>query len=251
MPNTTIDEVLLSVRDAGLADPDLTGVDALCRARLQAEIEREHRAGRRRSRFGTTVRITTAARFAAAVGVAVTIAGATYAVPATRAAVDDIYSAFSDWVAGDAGSAPGRAVAVGEGAPPWVAAEDGEKRLLAAAGGEKLVAIRQLVGPGRFIPNGRHDLRPLFGLVSASIKRIRFNYADGGPAVSEDALAGAFGMTIETNRRASSLTGYDQAGRLVARLDLIADPRDLGPGQTLGDFRYCPDAARGCPPWRK
>jgi hypothetical protein len=160
-----------------------------------------------------------------------------------------------------------------------VTAEDGEKRVLATAGGEKLVAIRKgdkltlalagfgesdtidgwrkslsgqrimLVGSGLFIPDGRHDRRPLFGLVSASVRRVSFNYADGSPSVSEDDLAGAFGITIETNRRPSSLTGYDETGRLVARLDLVADPHDLRPGQTLGDFRYCPDTAHGCPPW--
>jgi hypothetical protein len=184
------------LRDAGLADPARTGVDALCRSRLQAEIEREQRGGRiRRPHLGSMARSVTAARVTAAVGAALTIAGATYAVPATRAAVDDAYGTLSGWVSGDDGAAPGRAVAPGEGVPSWVAAEDGQKRVLATAGGEKLVAIRQgdkltfalagfgmagtieglrqslsghrimLVGPGRFIPNGRHDLRPLFGLV--------------------------------------------------------------------------------------
>jgi hypothetical protein len=280
MPETTIDDALLSLRDAGLTEPDRSGVDVSCRARLQAEIDRELRRGRvRRARFGSPARLPSAARFAAAAGVAVTIAGGTYAVPATRAAVDDVYGALSDWVSGDAGSAPGRPVTAADDVPSWVATESGEKRVLAEAGGEKLVAIRQgdkltlalagfgetgtvddwrksvsgqrirLVGPGRFIPNGRHDRRPLFGLVSASVKRVRFNYADGGPSVSAAGLAGAFGITIETNRRPRSLTGYDDAGHLVARLDLIADPHDLVPGQSLGDFRYCPDAARGCPPW--
>jgi hypothetical protein len=219
------------------------------------------------------------ARLATAVALVAAIVAGAYAVPATRAAVDDVYGAFSDWVSGDEGAAPGRAVAPGEDVPSWVAAEDGEKRVLAQAGGEKLVAIRQgdkltlalaafgesdsiegwrrwfsgqrirLVGPGSFIPNGRHDRRPLFGLVSASVKRIRFNYADGGRSVSEGDLAGAFGIVIETDRRPRSLTGYDQSGDLVARLDFVADPHDLAPGQTLGDFRYCP--ARGCLPWRK
>jgi hypothetical protein len=235
-----------------------------------AERDARRRARRSRPALG---------RLAAAVGVVVAIAGGTYAVPATRAAVDDVYGAFSDWVSGDEGAAPGRAVAPGEDVPSWVAAEDGEKRVLAQAGGEKLVAIRhgdkltlalaafgesgsiegwrrwfsgrriRLVGPGSFIRNGRHDRRPLFGLVSASVERIRFNYADGGPSVSEDHLAGAFGIVIETDRRPSSVTGYDQAGDLVARLDFTADPHDLAPGETLGDFRYCP--ARGCLPWRK
>jgi hypothetical protein len=34
------------------------------------------------------------------------------------------------------------------------------------------------------------------------------------------ALDGAFALTIETNRHPGSLTGYDEAGHLIARLDL-------------------------------
>jgi hypothetical protein len=217
------------------------------------------------------------ARLAVVVVVVVLVAGGAYAVPVTRAAVDDVYSAFSDWFSGGGEAAPGRAVAVGEDVPAWVTAEDGQKRVLAEADGQKLVAIRRgdkltfaladfgttdtiegvtqslagrrivIVGPGRFIANGRHDRRPLFGLVSASVKRVQFNYADGGPSVSADDLDGAFGITIETSRRPRSLTAYDEAGSRVARLDFVADPRDLVPGQTLGDFRYCP--ADGCTPW--
>lgn len=268
MPERNIDDVLFSLRDAGLAeDPNRAGVDAACRARLQAEIEREYgRPGVRRSRLGTST-----ARFAAAVGVAVTIAGGAYAVPATRAAVDDVYSALSDWVSGDPGSAPGRPVAADEDVPSWVATESGEKRVLAEAGGEKLIAIRRgdkitfalaefgesgaiddwreqldgrkivQIGPGRFLPNGRHDRRPFFGLVAGSVRRIQFNYADGSPPVSQAGLHGAFGFIIEANRRASSLTGYDEADHLIARYDMTR------PG--YGDFRYCPGATGGCPPW--
>jgi hypothetical protein len=225
-----------------------------------------------------------AARLALALGVIVAVAGGAYAVPVTRAAVDDVSGTLSSWFSGDETAAPGRPVSAREDVPSWVATEDGEKRVLAQAGGEKLVAIRQgdkltlalagfgetdsvdgwrrrfagqritLVAPGRFLPNGRHDLRPLFGLLSSTVTRIHFNYADDGPPVSEDHLAGAFGIVIETNRRPSSVTAYDQAGNLVARLDFTADPHDLVPGKAgpvLGDFRYCPDAARGCPPWPK
>jgi hypothetical protein len=262
MPRTTVDDVLLSLRDAGLGDPDPAGVDAVCRARLQAELERGQRRGR--NWFGT------AARFATAVGAVVAIAGATYAVPVTRAAVDDVYSAMSNWVSADAGSAPGRAVSAAEDVPSWVATESGEKRVLAEADGQKLFAIRQgdkitfalanfaesatiddwrktidgkkivEVGPGRFLPNGRHDRRPFFGVVAGSVKRIQLNYADGAPPVSQAGLDGAFALTVDANRRPRSLTGYDEGGRLVARLDM-----------PYGDFRYCPDAARGCPPWPK
>jgi hypothetical protein len=278
MPDTSIDEVLLALRDAGLANADRTGVDASCRARLRGEIEREHRGRRaRRSRWGSTARFRTAARFAAAIGAAITIAGGAYAVPATRAAVDDVYGALSNWVSGDAGSAPGRPVVSTEDVPSWVATENGQKRVLAAADGQKLFAIRQgdkvtfaladfgttatiegwrtsidgqkivQIGPGQFLPNGRHDLRPLFGLVAASVKRIQFNYADGGPPVSQAGLDGAFAVTIEAGRRPGSLTGYDETDHLIARVAYSSDPRMPG----YADFRYCPGAAGGCPPWAK
>lgn len=278
MPDTTIDHVLLSLRDAGLAAPDRTAVDASCRARLRAEIEREDRGSRlRRSRWGAMARFPTAARFAAGVGAAVTIAGGAYAVPATRAAVDDVYGALSNWVSGDAGSAPGRPVASTEDVPSWVATENGEKRVLAEADGQKLFAIRQgdkvtfaladfgttatidgwrkaiegqkivQIGPGRFLPDGRHDLRPLFGLAAASVKRIQFDYADGGRPVSQAGLDGAFALTIQANRRPGSLTGYDETDHLIARVDYSSDPRVPG----YADFRYCPGAAGGCPPWSK
>jgi hypothetical protein len=271
MLRTSVDDVLLCLRDTGLGDRDPAAADVACRARLQAEIEREYRRGpirrsrRRFPRFATVA--------PTVVAVAVAIAGATYAVPVTRAAVDDVYGALSDWVSGDAGSAPGRPVTAAEDVPSWVATESGEKRVLAQADGQKLFAIRQgdkltfalanygttatiddwrksiegrrivTIGPGDFVPNGRHDLRPLFGLVAGSVKRIQFNYADGGPPVSQAGLDGAFALTIETNRRPNSLTGYDQDNHLIARLDLSTIP-------PYGvDFRYCPDVVRGCPPW--
>lgn len=221
-------------------------------------------------------------RFAAAVGVIAAVAGGTFTVPVTRAAIDDVYDAFSSWFSTDDATAPGRAVVPGEHLPAWIAAEDGDKRILARAGGDEFVAIRHgdkltlatpdygttgtiddlrqsldgqhitIAALGRFVPNGRHDTRALFGLVSRSITRVEFDYADGGPSVSADARVGAFGIVIETNRRPRSLSGYDRAGELVARLTFVADSRDLAPGQVLGDFRYCPDAATGgCLPWEK
>lgn len=256
-------------------------VDALA----ARDAERSTRPGRRafsRRRVwpGALNDLAPVARLAVVFAVVLAIAAGTYAVPATHAAIGDVYGAFSDWVAGDDGAAPGRALAPGEDLPAWVATQDGEKRVLAQAGGEKLVALRQgdkltlaladfgttgtvpdllrslarqpimLVGPGRFIPDGSHSRRPLFGLTSSSVKQIRFNYADGGPSVSVDDLSGAFGILIETNRRPRSLTAYDENGNLVSRLALSTASHDPAPGTNLaGDFRYCPDAARGCPRW--
>jgi hypothetical protein len=211
--------------------------------------------------------------------------GGAYAVPATRAAVDSLYdSTLAHWLSGDEAAAPGRAAVAGEELPDWLASEQalhgkGDARVLAEAGGDQLVALRQgqkislgvadfsetssvddlrqklagqqirLLAPGRFVPNGRHDLRPIFGLVSASVTRIQLNYADGRSPATQDHLEGAFGLTIHTNRRPLSLTGYDETGRLVARKTFVRDPRRAtSAGDMVGDFRYCPTVA-GCPPW--
>jgi hypothetical protein len=83
------------------------------------------------------------------------------------------------------------------------------------------------------------------------LTRIQLNYADGTTPASQDHLNGAFGFTIQTNRRPSSLTGYDETGHLIARKSFIADPRDgSSVNDLVGDFRYCPGVA-GCPPWPK
>lgn len=228
---------------------------------LDARAERDTRHTRPRRRR---------MRVGAAICALALAGGATTAVPATRAAVADALSALSGWVAGDEGAAPGRPVQAGERVPPWVAAEEGEKRVLAAAGGEKLVAIRDgervtlaladyatsgtvqslrrslgdahlmFVGPGRFI-DARHDRRPLFGLVSGDVARVRFDYLDGGRPAVRTGLHGAFGVVIDTRRRPRALTAYDRSGRQIGTLDLT--------GPHGADFRFCP--ATGCLPWRR
>jgi hypothetical protein len=239
----------------------------------------------RLARPGIPGRLAPVVRFAAALGVMTALIAGTYAVPTTRAAVGDLYdSTLAHWFSGEEPTPPGRPAVAGEDLPDWLASEqalhgEGDARVLAEADGDELVALRQgerislgvagfsqttsvdelrkelsgqrirLLAPGKFVPNGRHDLRPIFGLVSASLTRIQLNYADGTIPASQDHLNGAFGFTIQTNRRASSLTGYDAAGRLIARKPFIADPRDAtAVNDQVGDFRYCPDVA-GCLPW--
>jgi hypothetical protein len=256
--------------------------DALAEHDAQRSPRRRHGVfANARLRLWTTGRLAPAARLATIVGLIIALAGGAVSVPATRAAVSDVYSAFSGWLSGDESAAPGRAVTPGEVVPSWVRAENGQKRVLAETDGQKLVAIRQgnkltlalddygttstiddagqsisrqqimVVGPGRFLPNGDHDMRPLFGLTVGAIERIQFNYADGVRPVSESGLTGAFAITIQANRQPDSLTGYDRAGNVIARLNLVTDPHELRPGQTFGDFRYCLAVATGCSPWSK
>jgi hypothetical protein len=60
---------------------------------------------------------------AIAVGVLVLLAGAAYAVPPTRAGVDDITGTFAAWVARDEESAPGMAPRPEDDVPDLVRAE--------------------------------------------------------------------------------------------------------------------------------
>jgi len=228
----------------------------------------------RLARPATSRRLTPVTRSIAAI---FAVGALAYAVPPTRAAVESLYdSTVAHWLSGEDSTAPGRAARTGEDLPNWLASQQamhgrGEERVLAEAGDDKLVALRQgdlvtfgvadfsetgsvadlrqsLSGQqimplalGRFVPNGRHYLRSIFGLVSNAITRIQFNYADGTPPAGQDHLNGAFGFMIQTNRRPSSLTGYDDAGRLIARKDYVFNRRDFA-------FRYCPGIG-GCEPW--
>lgn len=251
---------------------DLGATDATCRARLQREIDRELARGTSAVTRRLGLRLP---RAMTALAATVLLAGA-YAAPMTHGAIDSVFNSFSSWFSGDDDAAPGRPLTPRDDAPSWVVAADGQKRVLAQAGGDQLVAVRNgdkltlaladfgesgtiadlgrsvessgihLVGPGRFI-SAQHDRRSLFGLTSQAVRSIRFSYADGGH-VSATGLDGAFGIVIDTNRRPLSITGYDRAGTAIARLGFSSDPRRVSPGVLLGDFRYCP-GIRGCPAW--
>jgi hypothetical protein len=183
-------------------------------------------AVQRLARRGVPGRLAPAVRFAAVLGAMTALIAGAYAVPATRAAVGDLYdSTLAHWFSGEGSTAPGRPAVAGEDLPDWLASE------------------QALHGAG--------DARcgPIFGLVSASVTRIQLDYVDGTTPASQDHLDGAFGLTIQANRRPSSLTGYDETGRLVARKTFIADPRHASSVNDLaGDFGYCTGVA-GCPPW--
>jgi hypothetical protein len=85
-------------------------------ARVAAEAERTSRkpSARATRLFRPGLRART---LAIALGVAVLLGGGTYAVPATRGAVDGIADSFAAWVSGDSDKAPGRALEPGDNAP--------------------------------------------------------------------------------------------------------------------------------------
>jgi hypothetical protein len=222
----------------------------------------DRRTARRRSR---------ARRLAAGASAAMLLGAGSYAVPATRAAVNDVYGWIAPWF-GDDGQAPGRALTAQDDAPDWVRQEPGEKRVIAEAGGVKLIAVRGsgdrlsvalgdsfgesgsidswrerfadhaivVLGPASFSPTRQFDehwRRPLFGLVSKPVTRIELDYASGPPA-TQDGLRGGFGLLADAMRPLRALIGYDAAGRQIGRLDMSGL-----------DLRICKEV-RGCPPGR-
>lgn len=78
---------------------------------------------------------------AVALAVAVLLAGGTYAVPATRAAVDGITASLAAWVSDGGEDPPGRAIEPRDDAPRGFD-EGGETRVIAKTGGVALYARR-------------------------------------------------------------------------------------------------------------
>jgi hypothetical protein len=206
-----------------------------------------------------------APKLAIAAGAAVVLATGTYAVPPTRAAIDDVYSAISGWAGGDEGGAPGRPLAPGDDAPAWVRDSGGEKRLVAENGDKRLYAIydhegkvsvalddsvgitssvadwrRQLaehklvlLGPGGDID--AQARRALYGLTSRSVTRVELRYDTGAPSVQEG-LDGGFVLLADARRSPRTIVAYDRAGAEVEHVDVSSLI-----------LRVCRDD-RGCPP---
>lgn len=199
------------------------------------------------------------------------LASGAYAVPPTRAALHDVYSAMTGWVTGaDDQTAPGRPLEAGDDAPAWVRETGGEKRLVAQNGAAKLYAVRDdqtisfalggsvglsdtvdgwrsqlagsavvVLGPGAFADGPLDSLgrRPLFGVSSRPVARVELHYATGAPSV-QDGLDGGFALLADARRDPRTLVAFDRTGRELDRVDLSGL-----------DLRVCSDP-RGCPPGR-
>lgn len=237
---------------------------------VKVDLLRQIRSTRTRTlRSGEAALPSRGLRFAAQLGMGVAatlvLAGGVYAVPVTRAAVGDLFDAASVWVSGDPGSAPGRPLLADDDAPSWIKDASGAKRVIAQADGQKLYAILDgdrfslgigdsygisgsitdwrrrlsgrkilMIGPGQYVPNGRHDRIPLFGVSTDSVESVRLEYADGHAPVTADKLDGGFALTVNATRPLRWLTAYDRDGQRVDRLDISSF-----------DLTYCPDI-NGC-----
>ena len=224
-------------------------------ARVAADYDRAPRRSRLQA-FAATP------RRAVAVGLSVLVlaTGGAYAVPPTRAAIDDVTSSFAGWVAGDEGHAPGRPVRAEDEAPSWVREEGG--RLIAKTDGVPLYVTRTASDDGTLlgfslgegisisgsntiegwrdefddhavvvlgtVPTRRVDEGkrfPLFGVTARSVERVELQYVSGPPLVAND-VDGGFVLMADATRALREIVVYAADGRELERTDVskFADP---------------------------
>ena len=220
-------------------------------ARVAAEHERSPRRSRLRT-FVATPRHALAVAFASVV----LLGGGAYAVPPTRAAIEDIASSFAGWVADDDEDAPGRALRPEDDAPNWVS--EGGGRVIAETAGVKLYVTRAetdehgtllsfslgngvglsgsiedwrerfqvhaavVLGPAPFGPQDFIDERgrfPLMGVTAGSVTRVELRY-DEGPPDSAAGIDGGFVLIADASRPLRELVAYDATDTELERVDV-------------------------------
>jgi hypothetical protein len=228
-----------------------------------ARVAAQHERGRRRF---------PGRALAIAASVLVLLGASAYAVPPTRAAIDDLAASFAGWFEGDEAAAPGRALRPEDDAPDWVREEGG--RLIAEKAGVGLYVTRseteqgtvlnfaldQAVGIGNTIDGWRETFAnkaalvlgptafgnrdfldeqgriPLLGVTARSVERLVLHYVDDGPPLVETGVDGGFVLLVDAWRPLRELVAYDAAGRELERVDV----RYL-------DLTYYCDKEPGCP----
>lgn len=195
------------------------------------------------------------------------LTGGLYAVPATRAAIEDaaatLAEAFSGYSRGDTAAAPGRALQPEEAAPEYFGdtfrgrsiARD--QRVLAEAGGYKLYAYRApsgsisfdlgdtgfamgfesveeldsgaiyVLGPGSMQYADARGHVPLFGIAADSVRSIELRY-ESGPPLRLDGVRSGFVLLAEPDRGPREVVAFDAEGEAVERESI--DYADGEPG---------------------
>jgi hypothetical protein len=229
-------------------------------ARVAADRERP----RRRAPFRSVTAVPSRS-LAVAFIVLVLLGAAAYAVPPTRAAIDNLTGTFAGWLAGDEGAAPGRALRPEDEAPDWVR-ESGGRVIVAKHGVELYVtrseteqgtylkfALGNSIAVGNTIDGWREQFEkhaaivlgptpfesldqrwldergrfPLMGVTARSVERVELRYEQGAPLV-ETGVDGGFILLADAGRRLHELVAYDAAGQELERVDLgYLDTRDF------------------------
>jgi hypothetical protein len=179
------------------------------------------------------------------------LGGGAYAVPVTRAAIQDVADTFAGWAGGDSSAAPGRPLGADEDAASFLR-ESGDPRVLAEADGYKLIAAKQrdgsidfdlgdtgvgignlpasdfrghalfVLGPGSVQHADEHGHVPLFGVTARSVKTVELVYPSG-PPLRVSGIAGGFVLLAEPTRNAEEVVAYDGSGNELERAPLQSD----------------------------
>lgn len=238
-------------------------------AEIARVIARAARPGARRSR----ARRANGWRRVAAAGLAalVLLVGGAFAVPASRAAIDDIARAFAGWLRGEDAAAPGRPLGAEELAPDYFHDPSfaGDPRVIAEADGYKLYAAHlpdgsvdfdlgntgvglgfsadafsdrslYVLGPGAVENADERGHVPLFGVTARSVRTVALSY-EHGPPLRVAGVDGGFVLLAEPDRGPHEVLAFDGEGELVGR-QLVDETADYGPRIHWED--YGPPAQR-------
>jgi hypothetical protein len=187
-----------------------------------------------------------------AIALIVLLGAGVYAVPATRATIDDITSSLASWVEGDEDAAPGRAVRPEDDTPDWIRTDD--TRLIAKVRDLPLYVSHTenhqgidglefmagnafgiwdsvegwrsrfdnhavvVLGPSPVSSRMNCDEFALFGVTAGSVASMALTYASGEPTRA-DGLDGGFAVIADAHRPLDEVIVYDEAGRELERTD--------------------------------
>ena len=188
---------------------------------------------------------------ALAIALIVLLGAGVYAVPTTRATIDDITSSLAGWLEGDEEAAPGRALRPDDDAPDWLDTED--TRVIAKVRDMPLTVSRSTTndgtealefwagrafGHGNSVEGWRSlfdnravlilgpaplertncDEFAFFGVTARSVASMELTYASGEPTRAAG-LDGGFAVVGDAHRRLDDVIVYDEAGRELERVD--------------------------------
>jgi len=195
------------------------------------------------------------------------LAATTYAVPATRAAIDgataNVAEVFGGWIDGAPAPAPGRALRTGERAPVYFESDSWSRRhihaprVIAEAGGYKLYAFRErngrigfdlgstgvasggftaahfkdrslyLLGPGAMQGPDSRGRIPWFGIAARPVVRIEVTYRSG-PPLRVAGVEGGFVLLVRPARGPRQVVAFDADGKVLARKSIAYAYRSSG-----------------------
>jgi hypothetical protein len=248
----TRDEILLlgAFAPARSLEPSPAEVAAVLRRAAGGPPAPGRRAGRGRSRG-----------MAAALASLLLLLGVAYAVPPTRAAIDDaaesIGGIFDGWGSGDSGGGPGRALGSDEPAPnyfregAWSEVHVQDPRVIAEAGGYRLFAYRErngtigfdlgdtgvgmggyhasdfdgraicLLGPGTTDDTDPTGPRPFFGVTAPDVGKVELGFASG-PSETVDVEGGGFVLLLDRGREPTTIAALDADGGRIGTATIEA-----------------------------